>query len=40
VPGGVNGSQRAYFEIRPLPTAAQYRVFVWEYNVHQNEGWF
>jgi len=39
LPGGVNGSQRAYFEIRQLPSAAQYRVSVWEYTFLQTEGW-
>jgi len=39
VPGGVNGSQRAYFEVGRLPTAGQYRVSVWEYTFIQNEGW-
>jgi len=38
IPGGVNGFQRAYFEIAPLPSAAQYRVSVWDYSFIQNPG--
>lgn len=38
VPGGVNGFQRAYFEIAPLPEAATYRVSVWDYTLLQNPG--
>jgi len=38
VPGGVNGFQRAYFEVPDLPSAAQYRVTVWDYNFHQSPG--
>lgn len=38
VPGGVNGFQRAYFEISDLPSAAQYRVTVWDYTFHQSPG--
>lgn len=37
--GGVNGSQRVYFEIRQLPAAAEYRVSVWDYTFLQTEGW-
>ena len=36
--GGVNGFQRAYFEIPDLPSAAQYRVTVWDYTFHQSPG--
>lgn len=39
VPGGVNGFQRAYFEIPHLPSATQYRVFVWDYTFLQADGW-
>jgi len=38
VVGGVNGFQRAYFEIPNLPVAAQYRVTVWDYTFHQSPG--
>ncbi len=38
VPGGVNGFQRAYFEVAPLPPAATYRVSVWDYTLLQNPG--
>jgi hypothetical protein len=38
VPGGVNGFQRAYFEVPNLPSAAQYRVTVWDYNFQQSPG--
>ena len=38
VTGGVNGFQRAYFEITNLASAAQYRVFVWDYTFLQNPG--
>jgi hypothetical protein len=38
VPGGVNGFQRAYFEVPNLPVAAQYRVTVWEYTFLQSPG--
>ena len=37
VPGGVGGSQRAYFEIWHLPTADHYRVSVWDYSFLQAE---
>jgi len=30
-PNGVGGFGRAYFEIRHLPAAHQYQVFVWDY---------
>lgn len=36
--GGVNGFQRAYFEIPRLPSAAHYRVSVWDYTFHQSNG--
>ena len=36
VPGGVNGFQRAYFEVPHMPPAAQYRVSVWDYSLHQS----
>jgi hypothetical protein len=36
VPGGVNGFQRAYFEVPHLPAAANYRVSVWDYSLHQS----
>ncbi|PYM90764.1 MAG: hypothetical protein DME04_21575 [Candidatus Rokuibacteriota bacterium] len=41
VPGGVNGFQRAYFDIPDLPSAAQYRVTVWDYTFQQSgdSGW-
>jgi len=39
VRSGVNGFQRAYFEIAHLPSAAQYRVSVWDYTFFQSEGW-
>jgi hypothetical protein len=35
IPGGINGFQRAYFEVNELPLAHEYRVFVWDYTVHQ-----
>ena len=38
VPGGVNGFQRAYFEVSPLPPAASYRVSVWDYDLRQSPG--
>jgi len=38
VVGGVNGFQRAYFEVPDLPAAAQYRVTVWDYTFHQSPG--
>jgi hypothetical protein len=38
VPGGVNGFQRAYFEVPHLPSAASYRVSVWDYDLQQNPG--
>ena len=38
VPGGVNGFQRAYFEVAQLPLAATYRVSVWDYTLLQNPG--
>ncbi len=38
VPGGVNGFQRAYFEVAPLPPAATYRVSVWDYSILQSPG--
>lgn len=36
VPGGVNGFQRAYFEVPHLPAAANYRVSVWDYSLHRS----
>ena len=39
VPSGVNGFQRAYFEIAHLPSATQYRVSVWDYTFLQSGGW-
>jgi hypothetical protein len=36
--GGINGFQRAYFEIPHLPVAASYRVSVWEYTWRQSPG--
>jgi hypothetical protein len=36
IPGGVNGFQRAYFEVAELPVAQEYRVFVWDYTIHQS----
>jgi hypothetical protein len=36
IPGGVGGSQRAYFEIRDLPPAHEYRVSVWDYSLIQS----
>jgi len=36
--GGVNGFQRAYFEVAQLPPAATYRVSVWDYTLLQNPG--
>lgn len=36
VPGGVNGFQRAYFEIPDLPSAQGYRVSVWDYTFLQS----
>ncbi len=38
VPGGVNGFQRAYFEVPHLPPAASYRVSVWDYDLLQSPG--
>jgi hypothetical protein len=38
VVGGVNGFQRAYFEVPNLPAAAQYRVTVWDYTFLQSPG--
>jgi hypothetical protein len=38
VPGGVNGFQRAYFEVPHLPSAASYRVSVWDYSLLQSPG--
>jgi hypothetical protein len=38
--GGLNASQRAYFEIGRLPSAAQYRVSVWDYTFYQADGGF
>lgn len=38
VPGGVSGLGRAYFEIAHLPAAAQYRVTVWDYSIHESGG--
>ncbi|MGH7344327.1 MAG: hypothetical protein ACREK4_05400 [Candidatus Rokuibacteriota bacterium] len=38
VPGGVNGFQRAYFEVSHLPPAASYRVSVWDYDLRQSPG--
>jgi hypothetical protein len=40
LPGGLNSSQRAYFEIGRLPSAAQYRVSVWDYSFYQADGGF
>jgi hypothetical protein len=36
IPGGVNGFQRAYFEVSDLPAAHTYRVFVWDYTYRQS----
>lgn len=36
--GGVNGFQRVYFEIPNLPSAARYRVTVWDYTFIQSPG--
>jgi hypothetical protein len=36
IPGGVNGLQRAYFEIPDLPPAHDYRLFVWDYTLTQS----
>jgi hypothetical protein len=36
IPGGVNGFQRAYFEVPDLPAAHAYRVFVWDYTYRQS----
>lgn len=36
IPGGVNGFQRAYFEIPALPSAHTYRLSVWDYTFHQS----
>lgn len=38
LPGGLNSSQRAYFVIGRLPSAAQYRVSVWDYSFYQTDG--
>jgi len=38
IPGGVNGFQRAYFEIPPLPSATHYRVSMWDYTFIQSSG--
>jgi hypothetical protein len=38
LPSGLNSSQRAYFEIGRLPSAAQYRVSVWDYSFYQGDG--
>ena len=35
VPEGVGGYERAYFEIRHLPTTDHYRVSVWDYSRQQ-----
>ena len=36
IPGGVNGFQRAYFEIPDLPSAHTYRVSIWDYSLRQS----
>ena len=36
IPGGVNGFQRAYFEIPGLAPAHAYRVSVWDYSFRQS----
>jgi hypothetical protein len=36
IPGGVGGGQRAYFEFPDLPTAREYRVYVWDYSLTQS----
>ena len=36
IPGGVNGFQRAYFEISDLPPAHTYRVSIWDYSLRQS----
>jgi len=36
IPGGVNGFQRAYFEISDLPPAHAYRVSIWDYSLRQS----
>ncbi len=36
--GGVNGFQRAYFEVANLPPAAAYRVSVWDYTLLESPG--
>jgi hypothetical protein len=36
IPGGVGGGQRAYFEVPDLPTAREYRVYVWDYSLTQS----
>ena len=38
VVGGVNGFQRAYFQVAQLPPAAAYRVSVWDYTLLQSPG--
>ena len=38
VPGGVGGSERAYFEVPNLPVASSYRVSVWTYTGIQGTG--
>ena len=36
IPGGVNGFQRAYFEISDLPPGHAYRVSIWDYSLRQS----
>ena len=36
IPGGVNGFQRAYFEIPDLPPGHAYRVSIWDYSLRQS----
>jgi hypothetical protein len=36
IPGGVGGGQRAYFEVPDLPSAHEYRVYVWDYSLTQS----
>jgi hypothetical protein len=38
VPGGVPAFSRVYFEMPRLPSAASYRVSVWEYTWLQSDG--
>jgi hypothetical protein len=38
VPAGVGGFGRAYFDVRHMPAADHYQVFVWDYRLIQAAG--